>query len=964
MSFTATYISANSFKILSQDARVAFPVTSRAIVDCSGVWVASHILTSTYDGSDTTITLNANILSDPCGEVIPGGITVGATGNMPPHSHDDDDTGGDDVQGSPPAHIWIGTSISFDGPIGYGPYVDLKGDAGTISKSTITNEESYLSTNIGITEDGTLIFVAGQIILLTDGTHRDYFTVDAVYTTYLTVTPLTYNYGTEYYGSQYAAYPAITSYVVVCGEPGPDGVQGDSFTPRGAWVTSTAYLALDFVSNNGSSYVCGAGHISDATTEPEIGTYWATYWTLVANKGDMGSSGIQGDSLVWKSDWVTSTSYTADYDIVKNIGNIYICIVDHIANATNEPGVGTYWATYWEIVVTKGDAGSPWNWKGVWTTGFSYSLNDGTQSNGSSYVCILAHISDSTNQPGVGTYWATYWDLVVSKGNIGARGPQGIQGVQGIQGIQGEAGEQGIPGEQGAIGLTGPAGTIWNWRGYWSTPVTYFQYDGVGNDGGSYICMAQHISDATTEPGTGTYWETYWDLVVSKGDIGSQGTQGIQGIQGTQGIQGIQGVAGADGQGFSWRGYWLGSYDYVEYDVVSNDGTSYVCILDHTSDTVSEPGVGAGYSTYWEVLVSGTGGGGGTSSTVELFDASVLLDLSQTPPISGGGVSNLGYMKGISWVTSGSWTRMVQGTGYVWKNESGLAGITHKPLHSEATPGASFYAAGTSISVGGGTTTFGITDTGNDLKTLYEWVLASDYGPRQYKLDVSSGNPTDCWVSMYIGEISKSGDNYTISGYVNRLGTTRTAYGYGIWSTTNVRWRIYEAVFETEGITPGWVNHSFGLSLWYAPGGSHVNGLVIGKCIPNPPSSFFNGLGIFHASTTTTLGYVYNHTSSTFANHIPATPILRHYAMVCSGDSARVTLMLNGGTFQQNGMADSNYPYYGMMGIGMNIQTHTPWLPQNSLIAFPRIWRAGCSEATISACYEYERDILGIARDY
>lgn len=47
---------------------------------------------------------------------------------------------------------------------------------------------------------------------------------------------------------------------------------------------------------------------------------------------------------------------------------------------------------------------------------------------------------------------------------------------------------------------------------------------------------------------------------------------------------------------------------YYRGQVVGNGGSSYVCILDHTSSASDEPGVGASWTTYWAVVAAaGTG---------------------------------------------------------------------------------------------------------------------------------------------------------------------------------------------------------------------------------------------------------------------------------------------------------------------------------------------------------------------
>lgn len=77
------------------------------------------------------------------------------------------------------------------------------------------------------------------------------------------------------------------------------------------------------------------------------------------------------------------------------------------------------------------------NWKGAWVTSTSYNVGDGVSQSGSSYVCILAHTSGAASQPGIGGSWATYWNVIASKGDPGPTGATGPTGPQGPQGPTG-----------------------------------------------------------------------------------------------------------------------------------------------------------------------------------------------------------------------------------------------------------------------------------------------------------------------------------------------------------------------------------------------------------------------------------------------------------------------------------------------------------------------------------------------
>ena len=57
-------------------------------------------------------------------------------------------------------------------------------------------------------------------------------------------------------------------------------------------------------------------------------------------------------------------------------------------------------------------------------------------------------------------------------------------------------------------------------------------------------------------------------------------------------------------QGYSDQGAWLITTGYVVDDLVNDGGVEYVCIVAHTSTAADQPGVGANWEDFWEVLDS------------------------------------------------------------------------------------------------------------------------------------------------------------------------------------------------------------------------------------------------------------------------------------------------------------------------------------------------------------------------
>lgn len=178
------------------------------------------------------------------------------------------------------------------------------------------------------------------------------------------------------------------------------------------------------------------------------------------------------------------------------------------------------------------------NWRGPWSGGTTYQINDIVYYEGSSFVALIVNI----NTPPTTLYIGTTWGILALEGTQGLQGPQGVQGVQGVPGIPGSQGARGV---QGIRGNTGPQGT-------------------PGAPGAAGVQGMQGVQGARGVPGSA----------------------GIAGVQGIQGPRGLPGAAGVDGRGFNWRGIWQRNYVYQEYDALFYNGSSYVCL---TSNVINVP---------------------------------------------------------------------------------------------------------------------------------------------------------------------------------------------------------------------------------------------------------------------------------------------------------------------------------------------------------------------------------------
>lgn len=68
-----------------------------------------------------------------------------------------------------------------------------------------------------------------------------------------------------------------------------------------------------------------------------------------------------------------------------------------------------------------------------------------------------------------------------------------------------------------------------NPKGAWVTATAYQEQDIVTRSGSSYVCISDHTSGASTEPGVGASWTTVWSTLASKGDTGATGPAGTNG---------------------------------------------------------------------------------------------------------------------------------------------------------------------------------------------------------------------------------------------------------------------------------------------------------------------------------------------------------------------------------------------------------------------------------------------------
>lgn len=82
-----------------------------------------------------------------------------------------------------------------------------------------------------------------------------------------------------------------------------------------------------------------------------------TWFSIAKISGLRGDTGPQGQSLLWRGEWGLGTTY-APYDIVQVDGSAYICISGHVGTVASRPGTGFGWTTRWELIASRGSVGA------------------------------------------------------------------------------------------------------------------------------------------------------------------------------------------------------------------------------------------------------------------------------------------------------------------------------------------------------------------------------------------------------------------------------------------------------------------------------------------------------------------------------------------------------------------------------------------------------------------------------
>ena len=392
-------------------------------------------------------------------------------------------------------------------------------------------------------------------------------------------------------------------------------LQSDGAEWRGNWTVATKYSAGNIVKYGSGIYKCIEGHISSPTFSSDTDGLVADInkWVVVA----------VSDSD-WKTTWNVSTLYKRN-DIVRYNGIVYKALNQHISASTVASGLEANQSDW--AVLADSDA-----WRATWSIGSRYRVGDLVKYGGIVYRCILGHTSADNSTLGLeedqskweilvdGTEYKGLWEGSVryKVNDLVRRGPNIMRCVVA------HSSTTFYDDEASGNWTVYLEGT--EYEGNWQSAERYQPGDIVQYGGYTYKSKTYNVA---TPPSTNTddwdvtftgyRWQQEWNQLGGDSSFVSYRTGDVVRYGGSvyialQDNTNVNPGSNAniwelliDGRNF--RDYWEDDVEYVKGDIVTWQGTSYVCIADHRSNaSASRPDLDVNVpdQSYWKIMIQGT----------------------------------------------------------------------------------------------------------------------------------------------------------------------------------------------------------------------------------------------------------------------------------------------------------------------------------------------------------------------
>lgn len=152
-----------------------------------------------------------------------------------------------------------------------------------------------------------------------------------------------------------------------------DNTSTVSFAAKGSWLTATAYVLGDVVTQSGGTYICAIAHTSGTFATDLAASRWIL---LISNTVSV--------TFAAKGAWVTATAYAIG-DIVVQANSVYLCAVAH----TSGTFATDLAAAKWVLIATN----PVFTARGGWLTATAYNFGDIVTESSNYYICAVSHTS-------------------------------------------------------------------------------------------------------------------------------------------------------------------------------------------------------------------------------------------------------------------------------------------------------------------------------------------------------------------------------------------------------------------------------------------------------------------------------------------------------------------------------------------------------------------------------------------
>ena len=408
--------------------------------------------------------------------------------------------------------------------------------------------------------------------------------------------------------------------------------QSEGKSWKNVWTVSTFYSIGNLVKYGASVYECTEAHTSSATFSSATDGLIADInkWTLVAVS-----------SADWKYNWTINTLYRIN-DLVRYNGKVYKCTAQHVSAATILLGLEADQSKW--TVLSDSDT-----WRGTWAIGTRYKVNDIARYGGIVYKCVIGHTSADNITLGLeedqskweiqseGIEYVTKtdsesgeisgaWqaDYRYKKNDVVKRGGNLVKAVSGHTSGTGDAAfKTDFDAGRWATYLPGT-----EYENVWSENIYYQPGDLVLYGGYIYKSLTYNVGYKPSQ------WPTDWNVTFEgykfRNDWNNQGSADSSAIIDYRTgdfvrLQGNLYIAIQDStnlqpdqwptywekviDGRNHRDYWEDNTEYYAGDIVSWQGSAYVCLKYHRStesDSRPDLDVEQPDQNYWKYMIIGT----------------------------------------------------------------------------------------------------------------------------------------------------------------------------------------------------------------------------------------------------------------------------------------------------------------------------------------------------------------------